>query len=198
MKMKNILTAFLVLILCLGFAMPAAAAIEGAELPEAHEPLLITNAGQGPGGKMGRLLVSRSGAVENYDYNAEPTAEDLKSGEYETLFVIIGSSAKGLGASGITIKEEIERLNEMVATAKELDMQLIAIHIEGESRRGKEGSANEQSIGAIAPHSDHMIVVKASNKDGRFNDISENNDIPLTILDQPMDFINAVKEMYSK
>lgn len=196
MKFKNLFTAFLVMLLTLIFVMPAAAAIEGDELPQAHEPLLITNAGQGPGGKMGRLLISRSQAVENYDYNAEPTPEDLKEKGYKSLFVVIGSSAKGLGASGITIAEEIERLNAMIDEAKNLDMQIVAIHIEGESRRGKPGSANEQSIDAIAPHADHIIVVKASNKDGRFNDIAESNDIPLTILDQPMDFISAVKEMY--
>lgn len=196
MKLKNIFTAFLVVLLTLSFAIPAAAAIQGDELPQAGEPLLITNAGQGPGGKMGRLLISRAQVVENYDYNAEPTPEDLTAKDYKSLFVVIGSSAKGLGASGITIAEEIARLDKMMAEAKDLGMQIFAIHIEGEARRGKEGSANEQSIDAIAPHADHIIVVKASNKDDRFTDIADNNDIPLTILDQPMDFISAVKEMY--
>lgn len=198
MKKLKIFPILLLFIFCLTLFAPAVEAeITGAELPKAKVPLLITNAGQGPGGKMGRLLVSRSEAVEDYYYLAEPNKEDLNEKEYKTLMVMIGSSAKGLGASGITIKEEINRLDSMIDEAKKLGMQILAVHIEGKARRGKPGSANEQSIDAIAPYADHIIVAKASNQDERFTDIAEENEIPLTILDQPMDLINAVKIMYN-
>jgi len=199
MKKVKIFAILLLFIFSLSlFTTNVYAEITGSELPKAHTPLLITNAGQGPGGKMGRLLVSRSEAVEDYYYLAEPKVEDLNEKEYKTLMVMIGSSAKGLGASGITIKEEIERLNNMIEEAKNKKMQILAVHIEGEARRGKPGSANEQSIDAIAPYADHIIVAKASNQDERFTDIAEENEIPLTILDQPMDLIEAVKIMYSE
>ena len=89
-------------------------------------PLLITNAGQGPGAKMSRLLVQRTGAVTDFDYIAEPKPADLKTKPYKTLMVVLGSTAKGLGASGITIDQEIERLNAMIAEAKKLKLQIVA------------------------------------------------------------------------
>ena len=129
----------ILLFLCFGSA--AFAAVTGAEAPKGEEPLLITNAGQGPGGKMGRLLVTRAAVVKELTYNAEPKPDDLAAGGYKTMLVVIGSSAKGLGASGITIDQEVDRLNAMMAKAKELKIQVIAAHIEGKARRGKPGSA---------------------------------------------------------
>ena len=59
--MKKIgLLAILLLLVTAGLAY---AELEGAEPPQGQEPLLITNAGQGPGGKMGRLLVTRAEAA---------------------------------------------------------------------------------------------------------------------------------------
>jgi len=42
------------------FSVNVVALISGVEPPKANQPLLITNAGQGPGGKMARLLIIRS------------------------------------------------------------------------------------------------------------------------------------------
>ena len=95
--MRKIAALSVLFVLTLGFF--AFAAVTGAEAPKGEEPLLITNAGQGPGGKMGRLLVTRSEAVKDMTYNAEPKPEDLEKGGYKTMLVVIGSSAKGLGAS---------------------------------------------------------------------------------------------------
>ena len=76
--MKKMFSLFVVLHLCLGSV--AFAAVTGAEAPKGEEPLLITNAGQGPGGKMGRLLVTRAAVVKELTYNAEPKPDDLAAG----------------------------------------------------------------------------------------------------------------------
>ncbi len=163
-----------------------------------EEPLLITNAGQGPGGKMGRLLVRRSKAVQNVTYNAEPSPEDILAGGYKMVLVVIGSSAKGLGASGITIDEEILRLNAIMETCKKEGIPVVAAHIEGQARRGKPGSADERSIDAIAPYAKAFVVKKDSDADGRFTELAKQNGVPLTIIDETIDFMVVVKEMYSK
>lgn len=174
------------------------ALISGAELPIAGQPLLITNAGQGPGGKMARLLVIRSKVVEDWTYNAEPWEKDLNEKPYKTLLVVIGSSAKGLGASGITMDDEIARLERMIKEAKRLNMQIIAAQIEGKARRDNVGGSNERSIDAIAPFADHIIVKKDGNFDGKFTKIAEENKIPLTIIDETIDFIQVIEKMYPK
>ena len=178
--------------------MPAAAAVSGAAPVKGQMPLLITNAGQGPGAKMSRLLVQRTGVVADFDYNAEPKPADLKTKPYKTMFVVLGSTAKGLGASGITIDQEIERLTAMIAEAKRLKIQIVCILLEGKSRRGKPGGADERCIDAIAPFANYLVVKKDGNEDGRFDAIAKKTGAPLTIIDDAMDFGEVVKAMYAK
>ena len=196
LEMKKIgLLAILLLLVTAGLAY---AELEGAEPPQGQEPLLITNAGQGPGGKMGRLLVTRAGVVNDLTYNAEPKPEDLESGGYKTVLVVIGSSAKGLGASGITIDQEIERLNALMAKAKELNLQVIAAHIEGKARRGKPGSADERSIDAILPFASHIVVNREGDEDGKFTKFAEEHNVPITYLKSAMELNAFAKAMYGK
>lgn len=176
------------------------AAVSGAPPVKGGLPILITNAGQGPGGKMARLLVTQSKAVpaSEFDYDAEPWEKDLRARPYKTLIVVIGSTAKGLGASGITIDQEIDRLEKMIAEARKLKMQVIAVLLEGKTRRGKPGGADERSIDAIAPFASYLVVKKDGNEDGRFTAIANKNKIPLTFIDDTIDFIEVVKAMYGK
>ncbi len=195
-KTLVVMIALLVLSTTMVFAL-----ISGDPVVKGQLPFLLTNAGQGPGGKMARLLIWQSGAIldTDFDYNAEPLKEnpnDLTAREYKMLFVIIGSSAKGLGASGITIDEEIVRLNKMIEEAKKLNMFIIAAHIEGKARRGNPGSADEQSIDAIAPFADYLIVMKEGNQDGKFTKIAQEKNIPLTLIDNTIDFMQVIKQMF--
>lgn len=197
--MKRVVVGLLVMAFVVSMLSTAVfAAVGGAKPMKGFEPLLITNAGQGPGGKMGRLLVGQSKAVTKFDYNAEPWEKDLRAKPYKTLMVIVGSSAKGLGASGITIDQEIARLNKMIAEAKKLKMQIVVCQIEGKARRGNPGSADEQSIDAVAPYADFLVVKKDANEDGRFTKISQKTKAPLTIIDDTVDFIQVVQQMYTK
>jgi hypothetical protein len=179
-------------------AASADAAVTGAAPVKGQQPLLITNAGQGPGAKMSRLLLQRTGAVSDFDYNAEPKPADLKAKPYKTLMVVLGSTAKGLGASGITIDQEIDRLNAMIAEAKKLKLQIVCVLLEGKTRRGKPGGADERCIDAIAPFADYLVVKKDGNEDGRFDAIAKKTGAPLTFIDDAVDFSEVVKAMYGK
>jgi len=178
-------------------AAVAQGAISGAPPVKGNLPLLITNAGQGPGAKMSRLLVQQSG-VTDFDYNAEPKPADLQKRPYKTMLVVIGSTAKGLGASGITIDQEVERLHATIAEAKRLKIQVVALLLEGKSRRGKPGGADERCIDAVAPFAQYLVVKKDGNEDGRFDVISRKTGAPLTIIDDALDFKEVVKRMYAK
>lgn len=195
-KTLVVLLALLILSTTMVFAL-----VNGSPVIKGQLPFLLTNAGQGPGGKMARLLIWQSKAIQetDFDYNAEPLRDnpnDLTARDYKMLFVIIGSSAKGLGASGITIEEEIARLNKMIVEAQKLDLFIIAAHIEGKDRRGNPGSADEQSIDAIAPFADYLIVMKDGNQDGKFTRIAQEKNIPLTIIDNTIDFMQVIKQMF--
>jgi hypothetical protein len=188
----------MVMIFVVSAAVGARAAVSGAPPAKGALPLLITNAGQGPGAKMSRLLVQRTGVVSDFEYNAEPQVADLKTKSFKTMFVVLGSTAKGLGASGITVDQEIERLNAMMAEARKQKIQVVAILLEGKARRGKPGGADERCIDAVAPLAQYLVVKKDGNEDGRFDAISKKTGAPLTLIDDAMDFSVVVKQMYAK
>lgn len=195
--MRRYLTTMTAAAALLG-SMTVQGAVTGAAPVKGQLPLLITNAGQGPGAKMARLLVQRSGAVTDFDYNAEPRPADLQKRPYRTLMVVLGSTAKGLGASGITIDQEIERLTAMIAEARKLKLQVVAVLLEGKARRGKPGGSDERCIDAIAPFAQYLVVKKDGNADGRFDAIAKKTGAPLTLIDDAMDLGEVVKRMYAK
>ena len=196
--MKRQTATLLLLTSVLLGSMGVHAAVSGAAPVKGQLPLLITNAGQGPGAKMARLLVQRSGAVTDFDYNAEPKPADLQKRPYKTVMVVLGSTAKGLGASGITIDQEVERLAVMIAEARKLKLQVVGVLLEGKARRGKPGGADERCIDAVAPFAQYLIVKKDGNADGRFDTIANKSGAPLTIIDDAMDLGEVVKRMYAK
>jgi hypothetical protein len=191
-------SAWFVVAALLAGSISAEAAVSGAAPVKGQQPLLITNAGQGPGAKMSRLLLQRTGVVSEFDYIAEPQPADLKAKPYKTLMVVLGSTAKGLGASGITIDQEIDRLNAVIAEAKKLKLQIVCVLLEGKTRRGKPGGADERCIDAIAPHASYLVVKKDGNEDGRFDAIAKKSGAPLTFIDDAMDFSEVVKAMYAR
>lgn len=204
--MKRI-TIFLVLfgLLMLMGASPVMAVITGANPPPKFQfPMLLSNAGQGADGKGTRTIINFNAASKaavvyekDYFYNAEPQPADIAG--YKTIVFAISSSAKGLGASGITIDEEIARLNKVVAEAKKLKIKIVALILNGKDNRGLPGSANEQSIDAIAPFADYFIVKKDGDTDQKFKKLADKNNVPLTYFDNAMTDVPAIfVAMFSK
>lgn len=164
-------------------------------------PLLITNAGQGPGGKMARLLVAQTKTVvldTDFWYKSEPWEADIVDRPYKVLMFVLGSSDKGLGASGITIDQEIARLEKIIKYAKEKKIPIIAVLLEKDKRSTISTNPNERCIDTVCPFADWMIVVKDGNKDGRFDKLKAAHKIPLTLIDNAIDFTQLCKEVFSK
>ena len=203
--MRRIICTILSIVMLLAFTSTAFAAISG-DAPLTYEgPVLITNAGQGPGGKMVRLLMGQAGTVtldKDYFYSSEPGSghegqvpfEDF--GNYNALLVVIGSTDKGLGASGITIEDELARLEKMVEAAKAAELPIIGVLLEKDKRSDIPTNANERCIDCICPNAAWMVVVKDGNSDGRFDTIKTETGAPLTILDTAVDFTAMAKEAF--
>lgn len=199
--MKKILG--LVLVLCIFMTIPmfASAEISGDEVLNFGMPFMITNAGQGPGGKMGRLLATRTGTLvedEDFFYVDVPYAADVTAREYSAIIIVIGSTDKGLGATGITIDQEIDRVNEVMAAAKEAEVPVIAVMLEKDKRSEVPTNANERCIDAVCSGASWMVVINDVNTDGRYDAFKEANGTPLTLLDTSMDFIELVKQAFVK
>lgn len=199
--MKKILSFVLMMCVLMTIPMFAFAAVSGDEPLTIGTPFMITNAGQGPGGKMGRLLVSRAGTLtedEDFYYVDVPYAADVDARDYSAIVIVIGSTDKGLGATGITIDQEIARVDGVVARANEKGVPVIAVMLEKDKRSDVKTNSNERCIDAVCPHASWMIVTADVNTDGRYDAFKAENGTPLTILDSSMDFISLVQQAFVK
>jgi hypothetical protein len=197
--------------------------ISSQELPKAELPVLTTSAGQSPDVTTLNIVCEEAGIM--YDYCDVPDIEMISSGvglagkeseetgfhveintnleqfpkgtPYKTIMFAIGASLKGMGASGLTVDDEVDRLKSIIDYCKENNILIIGVHVGGVSKRGAPGSDNEKMITAVAPYTDLLIVTKDSNKDGRFTEISNSHNIPLREIDYALNLVPLLKEIFN-
>jgi len=162
-------------------------------LPTCELPLLITTAGQSPGAVIVSVLCKRN-KIDS-DFQALVKAEDLTSKSYKTLIITMGTSLKGMGTAGTNIFEELDRIENLIEEARKQNMFIIGMHIEGEARRT---GHCEKSIDLVAPRVDYLIVRSDGNKDGRFDLISKEKNIPMIIFDESLELNDLLKGIFLK
>ncbi len=189
--------------------------------PDAELPVLTTSAGQSPDVMTLNIVCEEAGIM--YDYCDVPDVDLIKAGvglagkesdegfhvevhtdfdtypegtPYNTIIFAIGASLKGMGASGLTVNDEVTRLKNIVDYSRDNDIFIIGVHIGGVSKRGAPGSDNERMIDAVAPYADYLVVTKDSNKDGRFTEISEEKGIPMTEIDYALHLVDILKQVF--
>jgi hypothetical protein len=199
----------------------SSAASQDTEIPKAQLPLLTTSAGQSPDVTTINIVCEEAGIL--YDYCDVPDAEliaagvglgDRESSEgfhvevhsdleqypkgtpYRTVIIAIGASLKGMGASGLTVDDEVGRLKKIIDHCKKTGITMIGAHVGGSSKRGAPGGDNERMIDAVAPFVDYLIVTSDGNKDGRFNKIAEENGIPLTKIEYALELVDILKKVF--
>ena len=180
------------------------AAVTGDPIKTYDCPYLLTSAGQGPGSKQLRLLINMSKAFTlGTDFYLEdepqPRLDEIATGKYKVLVAVIGTTDKGLGASGITIEDEINNLKQVIAAAQAQGMPIVAVHIEQDKRAPKiPTNGNERIIDLVCPVADWMVVCKTSNPDGRFDKLKADYGVPLTIVDSALEFSQLCTQIFIK
>ena len=191
------------------------------EIPKAKLPVLTTSAGQSPDVNTVNVVMDEAGI--KYDYCVVPSAKMIKSGvglggkesgkgfhveihtdlnkfpkgtPYKSIIIAIGASLKGMGASGLTVNDELKRLKEILDFCKANKIFIIATHVGGLSKRGAPGGDNERMIDAVAPFADYIIAVTDSNKDGRFTNISKEKKIPYTEIKYALGLVEIMKKVF--
>ena len=192
------------------------------DLPKAELPVLTTSAGQSAAATTLNVILEQADVM--YDYCDVPTVDMLKSGvglggrmssegfhveiltdlekfpektAYQSMIFAIGASLKGMGASGLTVGDELKRLKSIIQYCKENKIFIIALHVGGESKRGASGSNNEKMIDAVAPFADYIIVVEDSNKDGRFTKIAKEKNIPLSEVKYALGIVELMESVFN-
>jgi hypothetical protein len=181
------------------------APVARAQEAKAELPVLITSCGQSNGPTTIKVVMQR--LKMPFDIDPLATAETLqakaKAGTpYKSLIITMGASLKGMGAAGIEIEDEISRATALIAEARKEGIKVIGAHIEGLKRRAQGAAAgdttDEQSIDAVAPNSNLLLVYKEGNADGRFTTIAEAKKIPLLEFEKTVDLIPTLEKLFSK
>jgi ribosomal protein L7Ae-like RNA K-turn-binding protein len=206
---------------CSLFLLATVSGLADTETPKANLPVLTTSAGQSADVETLNVICEEAGVT--YDYCDVPTVELIQAGvgladkesgpgfhvevntdlaaypkgtPYETIIFAIGASLKGMGASGLTVDDEVNRLKKIIDYCKDKNISIIAVHAAGTSGRGAPGSDNERMIDAVAPFADYIIVVADSNKDGRFTTIAQDKGVPLTEVEYALEIVDIFKQVF--
>lgn len=167
------------------------------------QPILIASIGQSAGAQQAKILARKAGL--DYTFEQRPSVELLEG--YTTLIVVLGASSKGLGAAGVDMDEEIAWATELFEKARELEMAIIAMHIEGGARRGP---SSDLANTTFAPLVDHLIVKGNApdeewaeaeeangNADGLFTTIATENEIPITYIAKTLDAVAVLQQLFA-
>ena len=167
-----------------------------------ESPAFIASVGQSAGAQQARVLADRAGVP--FTFEARPDPEMLDG--HKTLVVVLGASTKGLGAAGVDMDAEIAWATGLFEKARQLGMSIVAMHIEGGTRRGP---SSERVNTTFAPLVDHLIVKGASpdqewaeaeeadgNADGLFTTIGAEHGIPVTYIAKTLEAVDALKGLF--
>ncbi|MEE9389796.1 MAG: DUF6305 family protein [Candidatus Aminicenantaceae bacterium] len=157
--------------------------------PLFEQPLLITSAGQNAEILMASVLAKRGGLNSVLSKIASP--KDLEN--MKTIVLVIGASSKGLGAAGLNMAKEKERVNLLIEEAQKKNVPLLCLHLGGEARRGP---LSDELISAFLPFAKMVIVAKSGNKDGLFTRICEEHKIPLIEVEKTVDALTPLKDAF--
>lgn len=209
MKMRKLFAAFLAASLTFSAVAPVtyaeeetkveeAADAEAAEDEKPHEittgmcegPTILTSVGQSADVDIVATLCKKIG-LEVYQ-KATISADELTD-QYKTLILAVGGSSKGLGAAGIDADQEMERTNALIEKAKELKIQIIAMHTGGEARRG---TLSDSFITPAFEAADIAIVVDEANKDNFISDITDKEQTASAYVAAITDVMTVLKDLF--
>ena len=220
-KAKGWLILILLVFGCFLYSHPIRG--EEPEIPKAKLPVLNTSAGQSTDVESLNIICEEAGI--NYDYCDVPDVALISSGvglageesadtgfhvtvntdldkfpkgtPYQTVIFAIGASLKGMGASGLTVDDEVKRVKKIIEYCQEKDIFIIGVHLGGVSTRGASGSDNEKMIDVVAPFANYLVVTNDSNKDGRFTTIAKEKGIPLTQIEYALSLVETLQKVFN-
>ncbi len=178
---------------------PAASAAQPAA-PKAQAPVLVTSCGQSPGPLKITVFLKRLGI--EHEYKSDATVQDVASKRFKTLIIVTGASLKGMGAAGVSIKDELARTAAVIDAAKKAGVLVVGAHIEGMARRSQGAEAgdtsDEQSIDAVCPKSQVLVIRKDGDEDGRFTAIAKKQNIPMIAFEKNLEIEGVMKSLFAR
>jgi hypothetical protein len=169
----------------------------------AELPVLLTSCGQSPGPERVRFFLRRLDM--EHEFLEQVTAQALidrqsAGNPFKTVIIVTGASLKGMGAAGVSMREELSRTAALIEEARRQGLTIIGAHVEGMARRAQGAApgdnSDEMSIDAVMPLADLMIVRQDGDEDRRFTVISEGDGIPLILFEKNMEMGDVLTRVF--
>ncbi len=169
----------------------------------AELPVLLTSCGQSPGPERVRFFLRRLDM--DHEFLEQVTAQDLigrqsAGNPFKTVLIVTGASLKGMGAAGVSMREELNRTAALIEEARRQGLTIIGAHVEGMARRAQGAApgdnSDEMSIDAVMPLADLMIVRQDGDEDRRFTVISEGDGVPLILFEKNMEMGDVLTRVF--
>lgn len=143
--------------------------------PVAKKRVLVTPAGQSSDG----LIVAGmlKDLVISHAYRKKASGEDATQW-FESLILVLGNSNAGLDRAGMSMEDEMERIQGLISATQLKAGAVIVIHLGGKNRRS---SKDDLLIRRFAPQANYILVVEGGNHDNLFGSIAERGGIPITL-----------------
>jgi hypothetical protein len=160
----------------------------------------VASCGQSPGPLKVTVFLKRLGI--EFDYKTDATDKDIATKKYKTVIIVTGASLKGMGAAGVSMKDELTRTAALLDAAKKQGVLVVGAHIEGMARRSQGAEAgdnsDEQSIDAVCPKSQMLLIRKDGDEDGRFTAIAKKQNLPMLAFEKNLDLEGVLKSLFGK
>lgn len=109
------------------------------------------------------------------------------------VFLVTGSSTKGLGAAGTNITAENTRAQAFADAAKANKITLVVLHVGGAQRRGEQA---DPIINKVVPAAKLVMVVNTGNADGLFTNLSSANGVAFNSYTKSSKMVDSFKKIF--
>ena len=164
--------------------------ISNAQTTKYQQPVLISSAGQSADVTLAGILFKKL----KLDYKTVNLAKESDLTGIKTLVIVPGFSSKGLGAAGISREVEMNRVKELINSAKKNKIKIIMLHIGGNARRGNQSDDFNK---LVAESSSYMIVVSQGDEDKFFSDISIKTKTPIKLVDKIAQASDPINQLFN-
>jgi|GEM_PF-434341 len=155
-------------------------------------PILVTSFGQSADASMMEVMMKKAG-VKEYVFNAQADGDMVKN--FKTVIIVCGASSKGLGAAGVSEKDETARAERFMDAVKASKPAIIMCHLGGSIRRGV---LSDTFTDMVIDMANYMVVVEDANFDGKFSNAATEKNIPLTFLYAIADGVKVFSALFGK
>ena len=163
----------------------------GAEVTFAR-PGLITAIGQSADVNIVKVLLNTQLKL---GLEFKPLAQVGDLAGMKTVVMVVGASAKGLGAAGLDMDKELARTRALLQAAKAQGAQVLVMHTGGESRRGK---TSNDLIEVVVPDAAYVVVVASGNKDKLFQTLASKRNTPVAEVEKLSGAGDVVKGLFKQ